>query len=185
MDGFIRFLSKYANWKYVFAGLILIIYINTVLFANVHRQMKIISPDSYGFIDVQYAYTPGKAYKIIDSYKEEGIKLYRKSILTIDTPYPVIYGFTFALLFILMFRKKYNFESKFKYFILSPFFVSISDLLENMGINTLLRYYPVKLNSIAYFTSFFTTLKWTIAGLALISFFYYFVKSIIHKRIRQ
>lgn len=107
-------------------------------------------------LDLQFAYTPEKAYQIIDTYTPLTRRFYILCEFTLDVVYPIAYTifFSFSLLALYPNRKKLA---------LLPYVVFTLDMCENLGIITMLSLYPVKVNAIAWMTSAFTTAKWLVS----------------------
>ncbi|MDO9552906.1 hypothetical protein [Rhodonellum sp.] len=103
-------------------------------------------------LDLKFAYSSKQAYQLIEGYGETDRQIYANCLIYIDFVYPVIYGLMFSFL---LFRIK-------KSVILAqiPLLASLADFIENIGIITLLQYFPGKNLLLAGMTSMFTTLKW-------------------------
>ncbi|MCD4664967.1 MAG: hypothetical protein K8R68_06815 [Bacteroidales bacterium] len=149
-----RFIQKNVSGKSILFLFGMLLLFNFVLFPVFLPKGQNTKP-----IDTQFAYTPQKAYQIIENYEDTVIQLYIIGELTIDLIYPIIYSL--LLSFILFFVYK---NQKI---VLFPFLILIADYFENFGIVTLLFSYPQKLMNVAWITSFFSTLKWI---LILVSF---------------
>lgn len=110
--------------------------------------------------DLQFAYTPERAFQLLDSYDAPTRKSYIRGELTLDVMYPIIYTLFLSFSIFLLFPR----EQKLA---LLPYAVLISDLLENSGIVSMLLLYPEKSVGLAFFTSTFTTIKWTLGLLCI------------------
>ncbi len=104
-------------------------------------------------LDLKFAYTPQQAYQLIDSYSEETRQQYMVGEMTKDLAYPVVYTLFMSISLMRLFPGKWKLAW-------SPYTIFFFDILENIGIITLLLNYPNKLTTVAWFTSVFTSSKW-------------------------
>ena len=111
-------------------------------------------------LDLQFAYTPQMAYESISSYSDVIRKKYIIGELTVDIIYPFFYTLFLSFSIFLIYRNKKDRNSLAIQFALVPYIILVSDLLENTGIVTMLFKYPQELISVAWGTSYFSTLKW-------------------------
>ena len=137
-------LRKYAN-----GWLILIFFLGEILFnaGILPRQQAKIEAGSGGVgpIDLQFFYTPDKVYSMVSAYGEAGRASYRIFELTGDIIYPIVYTLFFSL-----------------------FTTWLFDLLENLGIVSMLSIYPSTPAWLAWVSSIFTVIKWLFAGASII-----------------
>ncbi len=157
----LKTLEKYSTNKNIVAGIVFIIFINTIAFPLFPPLFMGISVPLDKILDLHFGFTPDYSYHILTSLQDDGRLSYILSTLLIDTPYAFIYGFIYA--FILIMLLKTNNLWKYKALVYIPFAISFSDLLENTGIITLLFYYPEKMEFISNLTSFFNQSKWSFA----------------------
>lgn len=106
-------------------------------------------------IDLQFAYAPERAYQLIDSYSAETRKQYIIGEMTRDVAYPMIYTLFMSIALMLLYPNNWKLAWL-------PYAIFSADILENIGIITLLINYPSKLYLIAWGTSVFSTIKWVI-----------------------
>lgn len=142
-----NFIQKNASCKNILFLFGILLLFKFILFPNFFLKGQNVK-----LLDLQFAYTPQKAYQLIENYGEAVRKSYIIGELTIDLIYPIVYST--ILSFIIFFIYKHQKIAIF------PFLILITDYLENFGIVTLLYKYPQKLISVACITSFFSTLKW-------------------------
>jgi len=121
-----------------------------------------------GPIDLQFLYTPAKAYAMVASYGEYGRAVYRTTELTLDIIYPIVYTLFFSLLVTWLFRKGFPANSRMQRLNLVPFGAWFFDLLENLGIVTMLSIFPSTPAPLAWAAALFTFVKWLFAGASLI-----------------
>ncbi len=120
-------------------------------------------------LDLEFAFSPQKAYESVESYGETGRKLYAISALTIDIAYPIIYSTFFAFLILYLLNKAYLYNTKLKKIALLPFGAAIADFFENSGIATMLLAYPARSDTVALFTSLANTLKWALVTATILT----------------
>ncbi|MCD4735035.1 MAG: hypothetical protein K8R53_03240 [Bacteroidales bacterium] len=163
-----NFIQKNASGKSILflSGMLLLF--NFVLFPVFLPNEQNTEP-----IDIQFAYTPQKAYHLIENYEETVIKLYIFGELTIDFVYPVIYSLLLSFILFLVYKKQ-----KIALF---PFLILIADYFENFGIVTMLCSYPQKLINVAWVTSFFSTLKWILIIVSILIITFGLIKKLVLK----
>jgi len=124
-------------------------------------------------LDLMFFYTPDKAFAMIKKYGEAGRALYMKIELTADIIYPIIYTLFYGLLLSWLMQRAFKPESKMQKFNAMPAGAWLFDLLENVGIVSMLAMYPSQLSMLAWLTMVFGSLKWAFAigsmGLSLFS----------------
>jgi hypothetical protein len=142
LDTLSNTLKKYANgWLVLlfFAGEMLF---NAVILPNQQAKMEAASGGA-GPIDLQLFYTPDKVYSMVASYSEEGRTSYRAFELTGDIIYPIIYTLFFALFITWLFQRGFPSDSRMQKLNVVPFGGWLFDLLENLGIVTMLSAHPI------------------------------------------
>ncbi len=120
-----------------------------------------------GPIDLQFFYTPTKVYGMIEAYGEYTRVFYRNFELTMDILYPIVYTLFFSLLITWLFTRGFPENSRMQKLNLIPFGTWVFDLLENIGIVSMISIYPSTPAALAWVTTIFTMAKWTFAGLSL------------------
>jgi hypothetical protein len=122
-------------------------------------------------LDLMFFYTPAQAFAMIEKYTEAGRALYMKIELTADIIYPLIYTLFYGLLLSWLFQRGFKSDSqmqKWNVIIVGAWFF---DLLENIGVISLLSAYPSQPDALAWLTMLFGLLKWAFVfatiGLAL------------------
>jgi hypothetical protein len=117
-------------------------------------------------LDLMFFYTPAKAFEMMDKYGEAGRSIYLKIELTADIIYPIIYTLFYGLLISWLFQRAFKPESKMMKWNVMPVGAWVFDLLENVGIVSMLIMYPAKPAAMAWLTMIFGSLKW---GFAFVS----------------
>ncbi len=152
-------LASKASGKLALLLLLLVIFFNVLIMPGMAGE-KSIEP-----IDIQFAYSPEKAYSLIESYGDETRAQYRKGLMTLDVIYPVIYTLFISIALMVLFPGNYKLAWV-------PYLAFAADIFENAGIITMLSYYPQRLNVVALVTSFFTTVKWILALVLVVVLLY-------------
>ena len=98
-------------------------------------------------LDLMFFYTPAKAFEMMDKYGEAGRAVYLKIELTADIIYPIIYTLFYGLLLSWLFQRSFKSGSKIQKWNVMPVGAWFFDLLENVGIVSILAMYPSKLHS--------------------------------------
>ena len=160
-------LRKYANGWLVLVFLAGEIFFNAVVLP---AQSAKIAAGSGGLgpIDLQLFYTPEKVYGMIASYGDEVRASYRIFELTGDILYPIVYTLFFSLLITWLFQRGFASNSNMQKYNVVPFGMWFFDLLENIGIVTMLSVYPSTPAIVAWLSAVFTLAKWLFAGASLI-----------------
>ena len=122
--------------------------------------MALAANNSVTPLDLMFFYTPAKAFEMIDKYGEAGRAIYMKIELTADIIYPIIYTLFYGLLLSWLMQRAFKPDSsmqKMNVMIVGAWFF---DLLENVGIVSMLGMYPSKPAIMAWITMLFGSLKW-------------------------
>ncbi len=150
-----KFLEKYAGTKSL-----IILFTMTVVFNLLLFPLLMPADDDIKPLDIMFAYSPEDAYEMISALGDAGRQNYIKGLLFLDFIYPVIYSLFLGFSIYLLYREILP--------AVSPLLILVSDYIENTGIIIMLSSYPTGLITIAWITSFFTSLKWILAGLAVL-----------------
>ncbi len=148
-------LAQTASVKLSLFLLFLIIVFNAVIMPNLAGDTKAVP------IDLQFAYTPERAYELINSYSTETRHRYIIGEMTMDVIYPIIYTLFLSLTLLLVYPKKEKIA-------LIPYIIFIADMIENIGIIIMLYNYPSELHGVALATSVFSTIKWSVVLVAFV-----------------
>lgn len=148
MNSLTAILEKYSTKKSI-----LILLVINLIFPAIIFPLFQGNPDNIP-LDLQFSYTPEKAYQLLAQFSAEDLKTYQIVELTVDVVYPLLYGFFLSLL-IFQFRKNYVLA-------IVPLLAILADFFENTGIALLISSLPKQLNTVASITSFFSSLKWSL-----------------------
>ncbi len=105
---------------------------------------------------------------MVASYSPEVRASYRLFEMTGDIIYPIVYTLFFSLLITWLFQRGFASSNKMQNLNVVPFGAWLFDLLENIGIITMLSVYPSTPAMVAWLSAVFTLVKWTFAGASLI-----------------
>jgi hypothetical protein len=119
-------------------------------------------------MDLQFFSTPAKLFAMAESYGEYGRAFYRNVEMTVDILYPIIYTLAFGLFISWLFRRGFKPDNKMQKLNVMPVGAWLFDLLENLGIVTLLSTFPAQLTAVAWLTTIFTMVKWVFAGASML-----------------
>ena len=123
-------------------------------------------------LDLMFFYTPDQAFAMIEKYGEAGRALYMKIELTAGIIYPLIYTLFYGLLISWLMQRAYKPESKMQKLNAMPVGAWLFDLLENIGVVSMLTMFPSQPAILAWLTMIFGSVKWLFAiGSILLSLF--------------
>ncbi len=114
-------------------------------------------------LDLMFFYTPAQAFDMLEKYTAAGRSLYIKIELTADIIYPIIYTLFYGLLLSWLFQRGFKPDSPIQKYNVLPVGAWFFDLLENVGIVSLLAIYPSQPAALAVLTMIFGSLKWLFA----------------------
>jgi len=168
---FLLLLNSNANGKRILILLIIYAIFPLLLFPLSNKLQHEHSGSSAPPLDLEFAFSPQKAYEYVESYGETGRKLYAISALTIDIAYPIIYSTLFALIILFFLKRTYQSNTKLKKIALMPFAAAGADFFENSGIAIMLLTYPSSSHTLSLLTSVANTLKWLLVAATILSIF--------------
>ena len=160
-------LQKFASGWLVLVFLAGEIFFNAVILPRQGAKIEA-SSGGIGPIDLQFFYTPEKAYSMVAAYGEAGRASYRIFELTGDIVYPIVYTLFFSLFITWLFKRGFTAESKMQKLNIIPLGAWLFDLLENLGIVSMLSVYPSTPALLAWVSSIFTVIKWLFAGASIV-----------------
>ena len=115
-------------------------------------------------LDLMFFSSPEKTFAMIERYGEFGRPFYRNVELMVDIIYPIIYTLAFGLLISWLFQRGFKSDSKMQKLNVFPIGAWFFDLLENLGIVTMLSMWPSQPSVLAWLTTIITMIKWVFAG---------------------
>ena len=156
-------LRKYASGWLVLVFFAGEVFFNAIILPNQKAKMESGSGGT-GPIDLQLFYTPDQVYSMVDSYGDAGRASYRMFELTGDILYPIVYTLFFSLAITWLFQRGFSSNSGVQKYNVVPFGGWLFDLLENLGIISMLTVFPSTPAALAWLTAVFTFIKWLFAG---------------------
>lgn len=147
-------LLKINKYHVLISALIFILFSFTILPYEAARGASVGLTQS---IDTSFLYSPSDLFNIIGGYSVETRLAYVYQRFTFDLIWPIVYG-----LFIFITTKYLlnKLDTKYKFLIIFPLGAVLFDFLENISVSVLMLIYPIQINIVALFASFYTALKW-------------------------
>jgi hypothetical protein len=118
-------------------------------------------------LDLMFFYTPAEAFAMLEKYGPAGRALYMKIELSADIIYPIIYTLFYGLLISWLFQRAFKPDSRMQKWNIAPVGAWLFDLLENVGIVTMLALYPSQPVFLAWLTMLLGLIKWAFAFLSI------------------
>lgn len=150
-----------------------ILFVHIVIF-NMYVMPELAGEEEIIPIDLQFAYTPTRAYELIDSYSDEARSQYVIGEMTKDVAYPMIYTLFLSITLMLLYPSNWKLAWL-------PYAIFVADMLENVGIISLLLNYPSKLILVAWATSVFSTMKWILVLIVVSYVLFGLIKTVANK----
>lgn len=157
----------------------------TAAFQFVGARLKRYSGTSSG-LERPNRRTPGEIYRTLGDYGPEGRRLYIRSVSTLDTAYPVVYGLLLVLVILWEVRNWSSEEQRLarRRLALLPLCTMLTDYTENPVILRLLSQFPRESTTLERALPVLTNTKWTLAALSLAAVTYLFAtrdQQAVHK----
>ena len=157
-------LEQWASWKNVLVFFALQMLFNFVILPGASGSNEHDLP----VLDLQFFYTPEKAYEILSAYTPAMRQASAYGRLTADMVYPLVYGFMLSFLIILTFGRAFANKRITDAAILIPWSGVLGDYIENIALSILYLQYPTELTPVAWIASIATLLKWTLIGISFL-----------------
>lgn len=119
-------------------------------------------------LDTLFMYTPEAAREVLACLGPL-LGRYRLVELTLDLVYPVVYSLFLSMVLTALLRNTPLEQKLLRYLPLLPILAWLSDLLENLGIVTMISLYPEIPRPLAAAASLCTSMKWVFVGLSVAS----------------
>lgn len=164
-------LYRYAKGWLILVFAAIDILFNVAILPRMQANLEAAS-GGVGPIDLRFLSTPEQLQSMVAAYGEAGRASYRTFELTGDILYPIAYTLFFSLLLSWLLQRAFAGDSSVRLLNVVPFGAWLFDLLENLGIVTMLSIYPNTSMLVAWATILFTIVKWVfaIASVVLIVF---------------
>ncbi len=126
-------------------------------------------------LDLKFAYSVQEAYEAIGLLDFESREIYRFGLWALDLPYMIIYGLLFSGLLYKIWKTQ-------KVLILTLGIV-LMDFFENLMVLRILKIYPLENQLLATLASLFTTCKWLLVGLMVLTILYGLFHNLLTRKI--
>mgnify|MGYP001150329646 CR=1 FL=1 len=151
---------RLATWRNILMLWGLLVFYNLLISGPAYARIEELS-GGVRALDLLMAYRPEKAFDMIAAYGQEGRQYYASIALTLDTIFPLLSALTFGLTLARIYRRAFSREGVLHRALFVPVGALAADLLENIGIVTMLLSHPSESLVVALLTSSFSTVKWT------------------------
>lgn len=156
--------EKWASWKSVLFFFALQMLFNLVIMPAFSGSNQHNLPT----LDLQFTYTPERAYEIISAYTPKMRQAAAFTRLTLDIIYPVVYAMMLSLLLTLTFRRGFAPYPFADWAVFIPWGGVLFDYLENICFATIFLSYPQEYDWVAQLGAIFTPIKWTLIGISFL-----------------
>lgn len=170
----IWFADKHASDRKVLVFLVLQLAMSVVM-AVVAYRFSLVANGMLP-LDVTFFYGSEAALRFLAEVPNEAVQFYLRVVLPLDTLYPALYAFSFALLVVWLLKQLALRGHLFpQEWVLISFVVALFDYLENIGILAMLHLNPATPHLLVVATSLCSSIKWLVAfgGLAVLLYMLY------------
>ncbi len=112
-----------------------------------------------GILDMEFTYTPQQAYAMLGALGDAGREFYLTSILPLDLIVPLAYAVFYAVTISWFLSRWLPAESPWMRLNVVPLVAGIADYCEDIGVITMLLFYPTELYGVAAVTGVISTVK--------------------------
>jgi hypothetical protein len=160
LDPLSKILIELGTGRNILILLVSLVVFSFAILGPMYARIETLS-GGVGAMDRLILYSPDKAYDMVAAYGQQGRQYYATIALTLDTIFPLLLALTFSSILASVFHRAFSREEVLQRAVLVPVAAMMADLLENIGIVTMLLSYPRKLLAVALLASAFSTVKWT------------------------
>ena len=121
-------------------------------------------------LDLYLSYAPGQVYTYLGRLGDNGRIAYARVELTTDLVFPVVYSLGLAVALRMVARKLLP-SGRLQSLCLFPLLIVIADWCENLSLAVVIHAFPARLDMIVNVASFFTSLKWALIILVVMTLF--------------
>jgi len=164
---FSRFLARFATGWLILAAFAVMAFCMAVLLPGAEAAIK--ASGASGPIDLLFFPSPAQSYSIVEALGEAGRASYRLTELSVDVIYPLSYTLFYSLLITALLQRTLDRESRWQLLNLLPFGALVFDLLENIGIVSMLSIYPAQPAALGVYTLAVNGIKWVFAGASIVA----------------
>jgi hypothetical protein len=160
LDRLSKTLVRLGTGRNILILLLILVVFSLAIIGPIYKRIERRS-GGVGALDLLIVYTPDKAYDMMTAYGQPGRRYYATIASTVDTIFPLLLAVTFGSILASVFHRTFSREGVLHRAVVVPVAAMTADLLENVGIVTMLLSYPRKLPAVALLASAFSTVKWT------------------------
>ncbi len=136
-------------------------------------------------LDLMFFYTPQQAFEMMDKYGEAGRSIYLRIELTADIIYPIVYTLFYGLLLSWLFQRAFKPDHQMQTWNVMPVGAWLFDMLENVGIVSMLMTYPSQSEIMAWLTMLFGSVKWAFFAITIVLMLVGIVRAAINRFRKQ
>lgn len=155
--------KKYAKGWLVLTFLALDIFFMVIVMPNMSIILRTSTPNEIAPLDLKFFYTPEQAFTTLEAFGQSGRDAYKIVEMTADIIYPIVYTIAFGLLLTWLFKHAFDEDHAIQRFNILPIGAWLFDLLENLGIVSMLNIFPNIPVGLAWVIAIFTAIKWLFA----------------------
>jgi len=178
-----RKLKKFTTGWLIFVLFLLYGFFMGYIMPSIERSVTEKSPNTK-LLDLMFFYTPQTAFDMIAKYGDVARSIYINTEFSVDVAFPVVYSFFFSLIITLLAGLAFPNNDNLLKLNLLPFGMLLFDLLENLGIISMLWVFPSTPDVLAWLTTLLTMTKWVLAGAIALVIFTCLVKY-LSKKLRR
>lgn len=153
---------KFSSTKNITIGLLIILIMNIIVFPYFATE----TVNYKTILDLCFGFSYDDVIERLSPMQVTGRHRYLLTTLFVDTPYALFYGIVYSLLFTKLIGKE-KFK-KMMWVVLLPYYISIFDIIENIGVVYFTSQFPAMNVSIVPLFSIANQLKWIMAGVIFI-----------------
>ncbi|MFO0587167.1 MAG: hypothetical protein U0441_06505 [Polyangiaceae bacterium] len=153
------FADRYATGRHILYGFLASLVFGIAPLSWAITRIRAHSPDA-GPLDMKNTYTPDEAYAMIAKYGDDVRTFYIINAFTLDTLAPFLFNLTFLFIILVLLRKHFGPESRYRAAAVLVFLVAYgSDLIENVLLSIIVGKYPERLDSLVQVACVVTVIK--------------------------
>jgi len=162
LANFSRFLAQLAKGWVILLAFAVMALCMAVLLPGAEAAIK--ATGASGPIDLMFFPLPAQSYAVVEALGQAGRASYRLTELSVDLIYPLAYTLFYSLLMTALLQRALDKSSRWQLLNLLPFGALVFDLLENIGIVSMLSMYPLQPAALGIYTLVVNGIKWVFAG---------------------
>jgi hypothetical protein len=121
-------------------------------------------------LDLNFSYSPEQVHGYLEALGANGRVAYARMELTTDLLFPVLYSLALTVALVMAGRRAFP-ASRLQRLFRFPLLIVIADWCENLSLARVIDAFPDRLDGAATVASLFTSLKWTLIILTIMTLF--------------